>query len=232
MKLNSSEAAVYTDSGEVQEHLSVELDLYTDLRTFEQLTPEEQARLSVHTEIEGEQDNAPKEVAQYTEYVADLQNTPLGFVDSTVAEKKSFADDVEQQSLSDADANVVHAQIEGDTDNSKNESLLSPSESGDEDYHATEMGSGSLTSELGHAIASESELGSAAIAQTIVEERSDAIEAGSDIFVKDSDPIENLDGGVEFTGALSRGVCLACGAESSTNDLFCPACDVFIEDIS
>ena len=232
MKLNSSEAAVYTDSVEVREHLSVELDLYADLRTFEQLTPEEQARLSVHTEIEGEQDNPPKEVAQSTEYVSDLQNTPLGFVDSTVAEKKSFADDVEQQSLSDADANVVQAQIEGDTDNSKNESLLSPSESSDEDYHATEMGSGSLTSELGHAIASESELGSAAIAQTIVEERSDAIEAGSDIFVKDSDPIENLDGGVEFTGALSRGVCLACGAESSTDDLFCPACDVFIEDIS
>jgi hypothetical protein len=232
MKLNSSEAPVYTDSGEVQEHFSVELDLYGDLRTFEQLTPEEQARLSVHTEIEGEQDNSPKEVAQSTEYVADLQNTPLGSVDSTVAEKKNFADDVEQQSLSDADANVVHAQIEGDTDNSKNESLLSPSESGDEDYHATEVGSGSLTGELGHAIASESELGSAAIAQTIVEERSDAIEAGSDIFVKDSDPIENLDGGVEFNGALSRGVCLACGAESSTDDLFCPACDVFIEDIS
>lgn len=229
MKLNSSEAAVYTDSGEVQELLSVELDLYADLRTFEQLTPEEQARLSVHTEIEGEQVNPPKEVAQSTEYVADLQNTPLGFVDSTVAEITSFAGDVEQQSLSDADANVVHAQIEGDTDTSKNESLLSPAESGDEDYHA-EMGSGSLTSELGHAIASESELDSAAIAQTI--EIPEAIEAGSDIFVKDSDPIENLDGGVEFTGTLSRGVCLACGAESSTDDLFCPACDVSIEDIS
>lgn len=232
MKLNSSEAAVYTDSGDVQEHLSVELDLYADLRAFEQLTPEEQARLPVHTEIEREQANPPKEVAQSTEYVADLQNTPLGFVDSTVAEKNIFAGDVDQKSLSDADANVVHPQIEGDADNSENESLLGPSESGDEDYDATEMGSGSLTSELGRALVSESELDSAAIAQTIVEERSEAIEAGSDVFVKDSDPIENLDGGIEFTGALSRGVCLACGAESSTDDLFCPACDVFIEDIS
>ena len=229
MKLNSSEAAVYTDSGEVQEHISVELDLYADLRTFEELTPEEQARLAVHTEIEGDQDNPPKEVAQSTKYAADLQQTPLGFVDSTVAEKNSSAGDVEQQSLSDADANV-HAQTEGDADKSENESLLSPSESEDKDHDAAEMGSGSLTSELGHAIASESELDSAAIAsQTIVEERP---EAGSDVFVKDSDPIENLDGGVEFTGALSRGVCLACGAESSTDDLFCPACDVFIEDIS
>src|SRR5262245_47655742 len=99
MKLNSSEAAVYTDSVAVQEHLSVELDLYSDLRTFEDSTPEERARLPIHTEIESEQDISPEAVAQPTEYVADLRNTPLGFVDSTVVKKESVSDDVEQQSL-------------------------------------------------------------------------------------------------------------------------------------
>jgi len=72
----------------------------------------------------------------------------------------------------------------------------------------------------------------AASAQTKFEERRETIEAGSDLFVTGSDALENLDSGVEFTGALSRGVCLACGAESSTDDLFCPACDVSIEDIT
>jgi hypothetical protein len=35
-----------------------------------------------------------------------------------------------------------------------------------------------------------------------------------------------------FTGALSRGVCLACGAESGEDDLFCMTCGVFIDDIA
>lgn len=35
-----------------------------------------------------------------------------------------------------------------------------------------------------------------------------------------------------FTGALSRGVCLACGAESGTDDLFCMTCGVFIDEVA
>jgi len=232
MKPNSSEVAVYADSVDVQEHLSVELDLYSDLRTFEGLTPEERALLPVHTEIEGEQDNSPEAVAQPTEYEADLEETPLAFIDSTVGEKESVADDVEQQSLSDADANVIHPQTEGDAGISENESSLTAFDSIDEEYEPAALGSGSLPSELVQAVASEPKMNGAATAQTIVEERSETIEPGSDVNVTGSDPIENLDSSVEFTGTLSRGVCLACGAESSTDDLFCPACDVSIEDIT
>jgi hypothetical protein len=47
-----------------------------------------------------------------------------------------------------------------------------------------------------------------------------------------SGPLETIDGDIEFTGDLSRGTCISCGAESSTDDLFCLACGVFIEDLS
>ncbi|HLF84040.1 MAG TPA: zinc ribbon domain-containing protein, partial [Blastocatellia bacterium] len=41
----------------------------------------------------------------------------------------------------------------------------------------------------------------------------------------------NLTPDFVFTGALSRGVCLACGAESAADDLFCITCGVFIDEI-
>jgi hypothetical protein len=41
----------------------------------------------------------------------------------------------------------------------------------------------------------------------------------------------NVLGDLVFAGDLSRGVCLACGAESAAEDLFCVSCGVFIDDI-
>lgn len=41
----------------------------------------------------------------------------------------------------------------------------------------------------------------------------------------------NVFGDFVFAGDLSRGVCLACGAESAAEDLFCVSCGVFIDDI-
>jgi predicted amidophosphoribosyltransferase len=34
-----------------------------------------------------------------------------------------------------------------------------------------------------------------------------------------------------FAGDLSLGVCLACGAESGADDLFCVSCGMFIDEI-
>jgi hypothetical protein len=42
----------------------------------------------------------------------------------------------------------------------------------------------------------------------------------------------NLPANIVYTGSLARGVCLSCGAaESGADDLFCPACGVFIDEI-
>jgi RNA polymerase subunit RPABC4/transcription elongation factor Spt4 len=42
----------------------------------------------------------------------------------------------------------------------------------------------------------------------------------------------NLPANIVYTGSLSRGVCLACGAaESGEDDLFCPACGAFMDEL-
>jgi hypothetical protein len=56
-------------------------------------------------------------------------------------------------------------------------------------------------------------------------------EVRPELFVRPSGPLGSLTLGFVFTGALSRGVCLACGAESDADDLFCITCGVFIDEI-
>lgn len=46
-----------------------------------------------------------------------------------------------------------------------------------------------------------------------------------------SGPLTELSSPLLFTGALSRGVCLACGAESGVDDLFCITCGIFIDEV-
>ena len=57
-------------------------------------------------------------------------------------------------------------------------------------------------------------------------------EVRPEVFVRPSGPLGSLTLGFVFTGALSRGVCLACGADSGADDLFCITCGVFIDEIS
>ncbi|SRR6266404_4264993 len=56
-------------------------------------------------------------------------------------------------------------------------------------------------------------------------------EVRREVFVRPSGPLGSLTRGFVFTGALSRGVCLACGAESDADDLFCITCGVFIDEL-
>jgi len=101
-------------------------------------------------------------------------------------------------------------------------------QSGECEYEPVETVFGTSTTD--EAAASESEMDSDA--KSDFDESSEADDAVSHVVVKSSCPLEDLDDGIEFTGALSSGVCLGCGAESSTDDLFCPACGVFIEDMT
>jgi predicted amidophosphoribosyltransferase len=41
----------------------------------------------------------------------------------------------------------------------------------------------------------------------------------------------NLPPEIVYMGAMSKGVCIACGAESSEDDLFCVTCGGFIDEI-
>jgi len=246
MKLNSSEAAVHLDSVEVQERSNVEIDLYARLVEFELLTPEEQTRLVVRPEIESSQANPPEVVAQSNECVSDLEDTSSNVVSAVVAEQANpaeyvgnqslrYSDDVEQHFLGDAQAEV--STIESDADSSEKESpIITPDNEslvvsyGIADQDDAAVASGNLSSEP--AEDAYNEIVGAATAQGNVEDNSETSESESNNVVRSSDSLENLDSVIEFAGTLSRGVCLACGADSPTDDLFCLACGVFIEDMT
>lgn len=46
-----------------------------------------------------------------------------------------------------------------------------------------------------------------------------------------SSSLASLSPQTPFRGAITRGVCLACGAESGANDLFCIACGAFVDEV-
>src|SRR5262245_28639951 len=104
MKQNNSEAVVYADSVEVQESSTAEIDLYTELASFELLTPEEQASLAVHSAISTEENPPEDESAESPEYGSDLGRAPFGFVEAVVAEQASVSDGVEDPALGDSQA--------------------------------------------------------------------------------------------------------------------------------
>jgi len=46
-----------------------------------------------------------------------------------------------------------------------------------------------------------------------------------------SGPLGNLNPEFPFTGSLSAGICLGCGAESESEDLFCASCGTFVDEV-
>jgi hypothetical protein len=217
MNRTNSEAAVYVDSVETQEK-PVEIDLYADWTAFERLTPDEQARLAVHpATTAAKEDSAIEDSAQSAECITDSGQASTSFVDTDTAEGRDI---VEEQTLSDL--NDDQLQLDGHT--AENQPSSSSSHIGDDLGEA-----GTLISEQ----IQPEQPDYASTGQTLNgDENSEGKEAGSDVPVTPSGSLGGLESDVEFTGALSRGVCIACGAESSTDDLFCLACGVFIEDIS
>jgi hypothetical protein len=48
--------------------------------------------------------------------------------------------------------------------------------------------------------------------------------------LRDSGPFGAFDPEFRYTGALSSGICLACGAASGADDLFCITCGAFVDE--
>ena len=214
MNRTNSEAAVYVDSFEAQEN-SVEIDLYDDLATFQRMTPDEQARLVVHPPITAaKEDSAIEDSAQSAECTTDSGKLSTSFEEADTAQGRDI---VEEQALSDL--NDDQLQVDGLT--AKNQP--SSSHVGEDLAEAETLISAQIQSKL-----SDYSTGQ----RLNLDENSEAKETGADVLMRTSGPLGGVDSDVEFNGALSRGVCIACGAESSTDDLFCLACGLFIEDIS
>ncbi|HSB08023.1 MAG TPA: zinc ribbon domain-containing protein [Blastocatellia bacterium] len=62
-------------------------------------------------------------------------------------------------------------------------------------------------------------------------QETDAPVAGSGTTSGKSTPVDKMSLESTYTGALSAGVCISCGAESEAQDLFCATCGVFVEEV-
>lgn len=69
----------------------------------------------------------------------------------------------------------------------------------------------------------------------VLNEPNDTIDAGPSAVdgPSPSGPLSgfNLPREIIYTGAMSRGVCLACGAESGADELFCLSCGDFVDEV-
>jgi len=158
------------------------------------------------------------EVQESSSVELDLYEELTAFEQLTPEEKASLA---------------VHPEISTAEENPpEDESAQSPKYVSDTDnqHDSFETVSESSIHEQVLTLEPKSDIDTASTFETPIDEKSiDANEIQSDVSLKPSGPLESFVGNM-FTGDLSRGVCLACGAESTTDDLFCLACGVFIED--
>jgi hypothetical protein len=165
---------------------------------------------------------AKEDSSQSAECITDSGQASTAFVNTDTAEDVSVGDSSERLAVNDV--NDDHSQA--DRFESGNQPFSFSSGAGDAFDPVEE---GSLIPEQ---IQPEQPDYASTGPSLNVDEKSGAKETASDVPVTPSGLLGGLDSDIEFTGALSRGVCIACGAESSTDDLFCLACGVFIEDIS
>jgi len=211
MELNNDDAAVCTDSTNAQAGTTSagEIDLYDELIAFAELSPEEQSRLVDHPE---------------------KASAETGTTSADKAEEHPFPEPV-----------LTHLPIEP------------VEESATEPTPESAPGPENLQASVGFSLARpelfrfprplehvEAEATAPAAESACDSEFSEAYVEPGEVrppLVEGTRPSGPLSGfsltpDYVFTGALSRGVCLACGAESGADDLFCITCGVFIDEIA
>lgn len=244
MDLNNNDAAVCTDSVNAQPGTTSasEIDLYDELIAFAELSPEEQLRLAGRQEqASAETENTSAEEAEEHQFAEPvLTHAPVEpvEVERWAAELETLS--AESGEHTSPETVLIQAPIE----------IQAPSESVEAETAAAEIETPS-TEEAGEQTSPEPVLTHAQI---------EAVESDTTVFTsasasgaevskayvepggvraspgegpRPSGPLSgfNLPPNLVYTGALSRGVCLACGAESAADDLFCITCGVFIDEI-
>ncbi len=215
MELNTKDALLGTDSDDAQPTLAGvgEIELYGELTAFTELSPEEQMRLLDHSQaVSAEPGVESADQTQEKAAIESLLNqAPIEPVEEDTAAMTTAplsAEEAAEEHTSPEEV-LVNVPIEPTGGES------AASESG-----AKSAEPGAESGSHSGALRGYSKPGK------ISPERSD----GS----RPSGPLSGflLTPDFVFTGALSRGVCLACGADAGTDDLFCVACGVFIDEIA
>lgn len=240
MELNRNDAAVCTDSINAQAGTGSagEIDLYDELIAFAALSPEEQLRMVDRPEkASAETEKASAGNAgehHFPEPV--LTHAPIEPVEEEAAaaetETSSGEEAEEHTSSEPAPTDPLTEPVAAETSAAETET---PSAEEAEEHTSPEP---VLTHQKIEPVESFTTLWTAESASD--SEVSKAYVEPSEVrppLVEGPRPSDLLSGlnltpDFVFTGALSRGVCVACGAESGADDLFCITCGVFIDEIA
>ncbi len=246
MELNNNDAAVCAEPVDEPADSMGEIDLYDELTAFAELSPEEQLRLVTRPEKTPKETENP--IAPEVE-----EPTPPGplYVHEPVEPGETPAASVSAALCSDAEvsnANVESQEVRREllevsiTINPEEEAIVPAPQF---DASAGDLNSPVEPSEICPESAEEATADELVDAEAIVPAAKSAAgpedsissveppEIRSGLFdrPRHSGPLGSLTLGYVFTGALSKGVCLACGAEAGTDDLFCISCGVFVDEI-
>jgi hypothetical protein len=203
MELNNNDAAAGAESIHVQPGLTSEIDLYAELVAFAKLSPEEQSRLGNHPVPASE---------------------PEGIVNSAPIET------IEAESIP-AETEETSAELVAKNNPPESVAIHLPEvqpESGMRDT-ADWTGSGEIV-DAAKDVSTKEPVSTAKASSSTLDDRCSPAVTRPD----PGGPLSalNLSQEIVFTGAMSRGVCLACGAESDADDLFCLTCGGFIDDVA
>jgi len=218
MELTNNDAAVRTDSRNAQAGTGSgsEIDLYAELNAFAELSPEEQLHLldrpeTVSAETEIASAHRAQENAFAEPVLTDATIEPVGAAMAAAEIDTPSTEEAEEHTSSEQVlTNLPIAPVESETTAAEVET------------DSTEEGD------------SHTSAGSAG-ASEISKAPPEPIKARPEPFeTRPSGPLSgfSLTPDFVFTGALSRGVCLACGAESGADDLFCVSCGIFVDEIA
>ena len=239
MKLNKNDVVVRADSIDVQTGpgSSGEIDLYGELIAFAELSPEEQAELVARQENASAETKTTPGAEEHLFHEPDLTQAPIEPVQA-----QTVASEIEAPSAEDAQEGTspepepIPPPIEP----------VEPATAVAETQTQSAIDTEELTSREPvqiHKTIESVESGDAIVSAAVC--ASDSVV--SEAFVepgevrprqyegpRPSGPLSgfNLPPNIVYTGALSKGVCLACGAESGADDLFCMTCGVFIDEIA
>jgi len=240
MEFNHNDAAVCTDSINARAVTTSagEIDLYDELIAFAELSPEEQLRLVGRPEKASAEIETPsaEEAEEHTSPEPVLTHAPIEPVEAETA-----AAEIETSSAEEAEEHtspepvLTHAPIEAVEAETAAAETETPSAEEAEEHTSPEPilthppiePVESDTTVPAAESACDSEVSKAYVEPTEV--RLPLVGGPSP-----SGPLSglNLTSDFVFTGALSRGVCVACGGESGADDLFCITCGVFIDPIA
>jgi hypothetical protein len=267
MELKKSDAAVCPEPMDAQtgSTSAVEIDLYDELITFAELSPEEQSRVAdlPNKALEQPEEDSSAQADEHELSEPALTQAPVK-LDFAIHQVETPAEKISEE---DAALSVNRPQVSVEPvkpELATMESSLPPTEAAQIPFEPVltdaqiEIGESEHVLETSTTFTGEDEESAAPepvptpAAMEVVEAvtivpvaepvgESEVLKPSAETSGNRISPVAgprpsgplsgfNLPPEIVYKGTLSRGVCLACGAEAGADDLFCLTCGVFIDE--